>query len=117
LGLAAVSLWLRRSESTADKNLRIAKIGALLVLAFGLMQFAGSLFSSTDASLSSPTLWLRGGADAVAPNSALNFILLGFAIFSLDSSSSHSRIAAQCATFVAATVAITALLGYAYHIE
>jgi len=113
LGAAAFCLWLRRSPQTSQRSLAIAKSGAILVTTFGLIQLVGCFAGGDDAL----GIALRFGATAVAPNTAMCFVLLGFTALALDSSSEKMKRTAQAAAVFTALISITALLGYAYHIE
>lgn len=128
--LGGLSLWLWTSIQSQDdqapipsrKNLYpIIYTSSALVLLIGLLTLVQYYF---DSNLGIDELLFKEATDAVgtyapnrmAPNSALNFLFLGWAQLLLLSRERRNYILAQVLTLVAFLVAFLGFLGYAYGI-
>ena len=116
LGGTCISLWHRGSRESQSR--RVALICAILVVAIGLltlMQYGFGVNFGIDE------LFFKESVDAVAtatpgrmaPNSALNFLLLGSALV-LICIPRPNYLAAQCLTIVGFLIAFFGFLGYLY---
>jgi len=122
--LAGFSLLLQaRSEPVPSKRLLAAQAFALIVTAIGMATLAEHIFN---LDLGLDQLLFRENAQApgvffpfrMAPASALNFILLGIALLTLDVPAGRSRRwPAQYFTMAAAVLALLAFVGLFYGIE
>jgi PAS domain S-box-containing protein len=123
--LLGLSLWLQRSPSPSTvhppiiSSLRAAQFCALFVLSVGLLKLCDYAFgwdSRVDQVLFAKTLLgdLPTHPNQMAPNSALNFILLSLALLSLDVTTRRGRRPGEFFAIGAAFFSLLALLGYAY---
>ena len=123
--LAAISLWLQRSPAVAPardlRRLHLARLAAAAVIMIGLLRLV-ALVSGADVGVDE---WLfadrLAGADVafpnrMAPNTALNFVLLGLALATLDTTTSHGRRPAESLASAVFLIALLALTGYAYRV-
>ncbi|WP_254566314.1 methyl-accepting chemotaxis protein [Oscillatoria sp. HE19RPO] len=116
LGGTCISLWHRGSRDTQSR--RTALICALLVVAVGLLTLMQYGFG---VNLGIDELFFKESVDAVAtatpgrmaPNSALNFLLLGSALV-LICIPRPNYLAAQCLTILGFLIAFFGFLGYLY---
>ncbi len=117
--LAGGSLWLRQTKRTDQRAYRLAQgcagavvlIGALTLSEYLLGRGLGIdqlLFQESSAAVGT------SNPGRMAPNTALNFLLIGIALLSLDLETRRGHRPAQFLTIVAALVSLLALTGYAY---
>ena len=119
--LAGVSLRLLRTERGDQRRLRIAQGCAFAVAMVGLLRLIEVLFG-WDVGIDQ--LLFREKLDVgyqlpnrMAPNTALNFLLVGSALLLLDRQPYHGHWPAQYLTLAAAFASSLPLVGYAYGIE
>jgi len=112
--LAAGSLWLQTASFGDHREIRwAARVAASVVVLVGVVTLAGYVIGEN---LGLDQLLFRGrlGANRVAPNTGLNFLLLGAALLRLDWQSRPGLWPAQWVLLVPLTVSLTSLLGYVY---
>jgi signal transduction histidine kinase len=119
--LAGMSLWLLRAQNTASRLRRIAQGFAFAVALVGLIKLVGIL-SGWDVGIDH--LLFRGQLESeaavtgipnrMAPNTALNFFLLGCALLLLDRQTGRSFWLAQLLILVSLAASLLAIVGYAY---
>ncbi|MEO6873147.1 MAG: ATP-binding protein [Chthoniobacterales bacterium] len=122
--LAAISLALvpRRSQRTLDPRLRLlAKISAVAVVAVGALRFL-ALIGGPDLKIDQILFaaQLDYGfrfRNVMAPNTALNFILLGNALWLLHAGLRRTRPLVTVAASVCGFESILAVVGYLYDID
>jgi two-component system, sensor histidine kinase and response regulator len=119
--LAGGSLWLLQGEREDRGERQIARACALIVTLIGLVQLLQVLFgweSGIDQVLFANKLEaesaVTGLPNRMAPNTALNFLLLGCAILFLDSRTHRLRSPAQYLVLGVVMVSVLALMGYLY---
>jgi two-component system, cell cycle sensor histidine kinase and response regulator CckA len=115
-----------RSPSSSDKKSQmlawIARLCALLVALIGLVKFTGYIFGADipfDRMLFAAQM-SEGGhllPNRIAPNSALNFLLLGTALLFVDLNKKFLRFCLELFAGVVFFGALIAVLGHAYHIR
>ena len=113
--LAGTALLLLRDQAAGDPRLRAARACAGAVLLLGVLGFAGGLFG-WEANVDRLLFRERLGANRMAPNTSLTFVLSGAALLLLDVESRRGRRPAQLLALAAGFVALLATLGYAYHV-
>ncbi len=119
--LAGMSLWLLRAEKTASRLRRIAKGLAFAVALVGLIKLVGILSGwhlGIDELLFPGQLEseaaVTGIPNRMAPNTALNFFLLGCALVLVDSQTRRSYRLAHLLILVSLAASLLAIVGYAY---
>ncbi|MGH8077383.1 MAG: PAS domain-containing protein, partial [Lysobacter sp.] len=119
---AGVSLWLRRSAEPTPPSLHrrgLARLTAAIVIGIGGLKLAavtlgwhvgvdGWLFADRLASGDSAL------ASRMPPNAALNFVLLGLALLTLDVTTRRARRPAEVLASGTFLIALVAIAGYAY---
>jgi PAS domain S-box-containing protein len=118
--LAGCSLWLLQPESVDARRRKVSRACALAAAAVGLATFSEYLFGW---SLHIDQLFFRESSGMVwtshpgrmAPTSALNFLLLGFALYHLDTPKGQWRV--EIFTLTAVFVSLLALLAHLYALE
>lgn len=121
--LAAVSLWLQQDATAAapgSRKLRVARFAALAIMAIGLLRLAAVLLG-WDAGVDQ---WLfadrlddgTGTPNRMAPNTALNFVLMGLALITLDVNTRRGRRPAELLASAVFLLGLLALAGYAYRV-
>ena len=112
--LAAGSLWLQAESSDDRREIRwVARAAASLVVLVGVVTLAGY---AVGGNLGLDQLLFRGrlGTNRIAPNTGVNFVLLGTALLRLDWQSRPGLWPAQFVLLVPITISLTSLLGYVY---
>lgn len=119
--LAGMSLWLLRAQTTASRLRRIAQGLAFAVALVGLIKLVGIL-SGWDVGIDQ--LLFRGKLESeaavtgipnrMAPNTALNFFLLGCALLLVDRQTRRSYWLAQLLILVSLAASLLAIVGYTY---
>ena len=119
--LAGMSLWLLRAGKTASRLRRIAKGLAFAVALVGLIKLVGILSGwnlGIDELLFPGQLEseaaVTGIPNRMAPNTALNFFLLGCALVLVDSQTRRSYRLAHLLILVSLAASLLAIVGYAY---
>jgi signal transduction histidine kinase len=113
--VGAGGLWTeRRARRSGSMPLRWAVRGAaILIVTLGLVTLAGY---ATGHSLGLDQVLFRSslGGNRVAPNTGLNFVLIGVALWLLDRPPGSRRSTEQFVALVPIGLAVISLLGYAY---
>ncbi len=117
--LGGASLWLLGSGKGGKRTRQIGQLAALSIASIGLVTLGEYLFS-WDAGIDQ--LLFRGPAGGVGTSNpgrmavltALNFILLGLALLSLDLETRRGYRPADFFTLLITLISITCLTGYAY---
>ena len=119
--LAGIALWLLRIQNTASRLRHIARGLAFAVALVGLIKLVGIL-SGWDMGIDA--LLFRGKLESeaavtgvpnrMAPNTALNFFLLGCAQLLVDRQARRSLWLAQLLILVSLAASLLAIVGYAY---
>jgi signal transduction histidine kinase/DNA-binding response OmpR family regulator len=117
LVLAAVTLWMQhdawRHPRPSTLGRATVRAAALLIVAVGVLTLAGYVIGRH---LSLDDLVFRGrlAGNRIAPNTGLNFVLVGAALWLLETSQGWRRAAAEVITLVPIAIAGISLLGYLY---
>jgi methyl-accepting chemotaxis protein len=120
--LIGASLWLMQTKRVSQRNRRIAQGCALVVALVGLLTLGEHLFGWD---LRIDQLLFKEPAGAVgtsspgrmAPNTALNFLLIGIALLRLDAKDRRDDRTNQLLILIAGMIALLGLLGYVYGIS
>ncbi len=117
--LAGASLWLALNNTTDRRIHRLGQAFAIGVALIGLLTLSEYLFGwdlGIDQLLFKEPLGAIATAipGRMAPNTALNFILLGFGLLFLDWETRSGYRPAQFLTVTAGVIALLGLLGYAF---
>jgi PAS domain S-box-containing protein len=120
--LAGGALWLSQMGRFAPQTLVIGRWLALVTASLGLIKLGGYLLGvdvGFDQILFRSKLGFHGDFPLIriAPNTALNFFLIGTALFLLDRRSRGGGRPADYLTLPALIVAFLALTGYAYGVK
>jgi len=126
LALAGMSLWLLRARDaalgSATRRHRIARLAAVAVVVIGLLRLAAVVLG-WDAGVDQWLFANRLGGDdpafpnRMAPNTALNLVLLGLALLALDVTTRRGRRPSELLASVVFLVALLALVGYVYQVR
>jgi PAS domain S-box-containing protein len=114
--LGGLSLWARRHAAPARANRAVADAAAAALVAIGslaLLSVQAGVGPEVDRLLFSHDL----AGNRMAPNTALNFILLGLALLVRDARGAAGRVAAEVLPVAAVLLALLALVGYAYGVR
>ncbi len=112
--LAAGSLWLQASSFGDRRELRwVARGAASLVVLVGVVTVAGYV-SGENPGLDQILFHGRLAGNQMAPNTGLNFLLLGAALLALDWQSRPGLWPAQFVLLAPITISLTSILGYVY---
>ena len=122
--LAGTSLYLLRAEDANQRLYRVAQLLALIVTLAGLIELIETL-SWWDVSLDrllfqerlESEAALSGSSDQMAPNTAVNILLLGCALLFLDSRTRWGRWPSQYLILMVSAISLLSILGYAYSVE
>jgi len=119
--LAGVAAWLLQEERAGRGARRIARSCAVVVALVGLLKLLQMLIGwefGVDQLLFANKLETEaastGFPNRMAPNTALNFLLLGGALFFLDSRTRGRRWPAQYLALAVVGISLPALVGYLY---
>ncbi|MEJ7872561.1 MAG: PAS domain S-box protein, partial [Rubrobacteraceae bacterium] len=122
--LAGASLLLLQAQDKPLRLLRLAQGLAFVVALVGLLKLVGILFGwdfGIDQLLFRQKLEseaaMIGVPNQMAPNSALNFLLLGCALLLINRQDLRSYWFAQFLILVAVVASLLALIGYAYGVR
>jgi PAS domain S-box-containing protein len=122
--LAGISLLLLRDEDVDQRLRRIAQWCSSAVALIGLLKLIGVLFGweiGTDHLLFPESLELETAVNGIpnqmAPNTALNFLLLGCAVLILDRQTRHGRWPAQYLILAVLTASLIPIIGYTFGVE
>jgi len=120
--LSGISLWLLQKKQAGQGRHRIAPVCAFIVALIGLITFSQPLVSwnlGIDHLVfrELPGVFKTFGLGKMAPNTALNFNLLGAALLLLSRRNERNSWLLQLLTLTAALVALQRLLSYAYGFE
>ena len=110
----AGSLWLRQ-VAPATTARRAAQLGAGLVIVIGGTTLIGYLVGD-NLGLDQIMYRERLGTNRIAPNTGLNFLLIGATLLLLDWETRSGHRPAQLLALVPTAVALTSVLGYAYDV-
>jgi two-component system cell cycle sensor histidine kinase/response regulator CckA len=118
--LAGSSLWLLRSETVSPRRRRIGRTLAVAVSLIGLATL-GEYLLGWDLGIdqiffqeSKGMIW-TSHPGRMAPSAALNFILLGIALYDLDPPGRHWVV--EALSFAAILVSLVGLLAHLYALE
>ncbi len=117
--LSGVSLWLLRRGEEDRSGWRIGRGVAFIITLMGLLKLAAYLFG-WDFGIDQLLFRERLGAvgqhppNRIAPNTAMNFFLIGIALLILDVETRRGARPAQHLTLTAALVSLLALTGHLY---
>lgn len=119
--LAGASLWLQ-GEDRSQKKRSLAQTLAALVITIGALRLLGYLLDWDRG----PDQWLFRDrlqddqspfANRMAPNAALNFILLGTGLWFIDKTTPRGRRPAEYLGLIVGFISLLALLGYLYSVS
>lgn len=118
--VAGVSLWLQREEGAVQRR-RVAYGCAVVVIMIGLLKLCDYILGwniGLDQHLFREKLGETGAypPNRMAPNTALNFVLLGIALIITDIKTRHGYYPAQFFALIVLLTSGLALTGYAYSI-
>jgi len=114
--LAAASLWLLEAERAGSRRAwmrRAAWIAAGAVAAIGIVTILGYVIGE-NIGLDQLLFRARLGNNRIAPNTALNFVLVGGALLLFGWESRRGIRPAQIVALLPTAIALTSLLGYVY---
>lgn len=111
--LAGASLYLLRAPGQKSGQRRLAHLAAFAVAVVGAVKLSAYLLP-WDPGID--RLLFRGqlGSNEIAPNTAVNFLLLGLALLGLDRPTRALRWPAQGLALIVAIGSILSLVGYAF---
>jgi signal transduction histidine kinase/CheY-like chemotaxis protein/HPt (histidine-containing phosphotransfer) domain-containing protein len=110
----AGSLWLLQAPPATTAR-RAAQLGAALVIVIGGTTLIGYM-TGGNLGLDQIVYRERLGANRIAPNTGLNFLLIGATLLLLDWEPRSGYRPAQLLVLVPTAVALTSVLGYAYDV-
>jgi diguanylate cyclase (GGDEF)-like protein len=111
---ASLTLIVHRERSRAAH--RVARIFALAVFAIAILKLF-SLATGVDLGIDQFLFRNRVGTNWMAPNTALNFLLLAIALLLLDRPLRRVHWPAQFLGLITAMISLLALMGYAYNVR
>ena len=120
--LSGVSLWLLLQKQANPLRHRIGQACALMVAMIGLLRlsqyvFSGALGIGGLLFHDMPEVVGISHLNRMAPNTALNFILIGLVLMLLERKSRRNYWVIQLLTLTAAIVSLLAVMGYAYDVK
>jgi len=119
---AGSSLWLQHAADASSIRRRLAQLAALAVLGIGLLKVA-AVVGAGDFGIDRWLFAEHWAADhptfphRMAANSAISFVLTGFALLVLDLTTRRGRRPAEFLALGVLVIALLALPGYAYRME
>jgi len=113
LGAALTLIAHRERSGSAHRVARILALAALAIAILKIVSFATIIDFHIDQLLFSNRL----ETNRMAPNTALNFLLLGTALLLLDRPLRRVHWPAQFLALVTAMISLLALMGYAYNVR
>ena len=111
--LAGVSLWILLNESADLLTHRLGTMCASIVALVGLLTFGGDV-SGWDIGIDQVLFQQKLNANRMAPNTSLNFGLLGLALLLMDVETPRGHRPSQFLALAAASISLLVLIGYAY---
>src|SRR5262245_64822530 len=108
--LAAAALWIRHKAWKGSLAIRAV---AFVVAAMGVITLAGYVLGQ-NLGLDAMLFRNRLADNRIAPNTGLNFVFIGLALWFLERSSQSRRAPAQLAALFPIGIAGVSLLGYVY---
>lgn len=120
--LLGISLWLLIPEKSSQRAKLIAKVCAFIVAMAGILTLTEDIFGWD---LGIDQLLFKEPAEAMgtshpgrmAPSTALNFAMLGIALFLLDAKKKHIPYITQVIAFVIILIGFINLTGYIYGVS
>jgi signal transduction histidine kinase/CheY-like chemotaxis protein len=120
---AGASLWLlqqnRSGTSTRAQEVRLRRLAqgcAGLVVAIGTVTLVGYAIGA-NVGVDQMLFRARLGANRIAPNTGVNFLLVGIALLLLDGPPRPGPRLAQSVVLLPTAIALTSVLGYAYGVD
>src|SRR5262245_48676626 len=117
LMLAAGALWVqhrpRGRSSGSTRARRATRAVAIVIVAVGAITLAGYVLGQ-NLGLDATLFRTRLGDNRIAPNTGLNFVFIGVALWLLDRGPRSRRTPAQLAALFPIGIAGVSLLGYVY---
>jgi PAS domain S-box-containing protein len=114
--LAGLALRLLQSANTKSSAHRIGRWIGVLVAVVGLVKL-GEYFNFFDIDIDQLLFRAKLGSNLMAPDTALIFVFVGFALWLLDVEARRGNHPAEALAFLAALLSLIALLGYAYEVQ
>ena len=114
--LAGLALRLLQSANTKSSAHRIGRWIGVLVAVVGLVKL-GEYFNFFDIDIDQLLFRAKLGSNVMAPNTALSFVFVGFALWLLDVETRRGNHPAEALAFLPAFLSLIALLGYAYSVQ
>lgn len=111
--LAGAALWILRKEEVDSWMRRLGLACASIVALVGLLRLGAYLFG-WETGIDQLLFPERLDTNRMAPNTALNFLLLGAALLLLDVETRRGHWPAQFLTFTATLISFASVLGYTY---
>jgi signal transduction histidine kinase len=119
--LASVSVWMLWREKTSQRAYRLTWICAVAISLIGLltlMEYLAGTNLGFDSLLFREELRVTANSfpGRPSPHTALNFLIIGVALLLIRTQKIRARNLAQIFALLVATVALMALVGYAYQL-
>ena len=114
--LAGVSLWVLPQEPANPLARRAGMACVSIVALVGLLTLSGHVFG-WDIGIDQVLFRQKLNANRMAPNTALNFGLLGLALLLLDAKTPRGRRTSQSLASAVAVISLFTFMGYAYGAE
>lgn len=111
--LAGASLFILREPAPKPGRRRLAHVAAVIVATVGAVKIA-SYFLDWDPGIDRFLFRTRIGSNEIAPNTAVNFLLVGLALLCIDCRTRGGRWPAQGMAIFVAIGSILSLVGYAF---
>jgi signal transduction histidine kinase/CheY-like chemotaxis protein/HPt (histidine-containing phosphotransfer) domain-containing protein len=119
LVLAAGALWMQHRawrEPSAPTPDRVVRTAAVLIVVLGVITLAGYVVGQ-NLGVDQVLFRARLGGNRIAPNTGLNFVLIGGALWFLGRRQRSRPAPAEIAALGAVGIAGVSLLGYAYGVD
>jgi PAS domain S-box-containing protein len=114
--LAGLSLLLCGDAQPASGSRRLAHSFALLVAVLGMIKL-GDYFGLYELNIDRQLFRHKLGENGMAPNTALNFVLVGCALLLLDVETRRRHRPAEFLALATGLISLLAVLGYAYNVK